>query len=381
MKKRKILNLITISILTLTLIITLTSCRRGFDPSQWRGVWVTNVDSKVLDSRESIEEAMAFLADKGFNVVMPVVWNDAWTLYPSKLMTAMFDREISPRFAGRDPLKELIDAAHANGLLVVAWFEYGFAASYKKNGGALLEKKPEWAAKDAEGNLLTKNGFEWMNGYMPEVQDFIISLVLEVVENYDVDGVQGDDRLPAQPIHGGYSDFTVDLYKSEHDGALPPGDHRDKEWQKWRGDKLNAFAKRLYDDVKAADPGVLVTWAPSVYPWCYDEYLQDWPAWIEGGYADAVIPQVYRYNREAYENTLTALDRIKKELKAYDTPILPGVLLNVGSYVMDNEFLDATIRMNREHGYDGEVFFFYEGLRKEGNRTANSIAPFYKDNK
>ena len=373
-----ILNLILI----LSLFLLITACQEDqLQPHDWRGVWITNVDSKVMDSKESIDEAMKFLADNGFNVVMPVVWNDAYTLYPSKIMKTMFDREISPRFANRDPLKELVEAAHANGLQVIAWFEYGFASSYKKNGGVLLEKKPEWAAKDRDGNLLTKNNFEWMNAYHPDVQDFILSLIMEVVENYDIDGIQGDDRLPAQPIHGGYSDYTVKLYKSEHEGNIPPDDYRDKEWQQWRGNKLNEFAKKVYDTVKAAKPCVLVTWAPSVYPWCYDEYLQDWPAWIEGGYADIVIPQVYRYDIDAYKKTLKDLAKDELNLKNTNTPIIPGVLLNVGSYLMPEDMLKETIEINREAGYNGEVFFFYEGLRKLDNRNAKVLTPLYKGSK
>ena len=331
------------------MIIALISCGKQVDPANWRGVWVTNVDSKVLDSKESIDEAMEFLAKNGFNVVMPVVWNDAYTLYPSKVMKETFGREISPRFAGRDPLKELIESAHKHDLQVIAWFEYGFASSYNKDGGELIKQKPEWAARDRNGKLLTKNKFEWMNAYMPEVQDFILSLIMEVVENYDIDGVQGDDRLPAQPIHGGYSDYTKKLYQSEHNGALPPNDYRDKDWQTWRGNKLNVFAKRIYDEVKTYNKNILVTWAPSIYPWCYDEYLQDWPQWIKSGAADAVIPQVYRYDLEAYENTLSAMDTIVKELASYNTPIIPGVLLNVGSYLMDDSVLQKTITINRAH--------------------------------
>ncbi|NES74064.1 MAG: tetratricopeptide repeat protein [Okeania sp. SIO2D1] len=45
-----------------------------------RGIWLTNVDSKVLHSRDNIAEAMDFLAETGFNVVFPVVWNKAFTL-------------------------------------------------------------------------------------------------------------------------------------------------------------------------------------------------------------------------------------------------------------------------------------------------------------
>lgn len=371
-----------LAIITVLLALTLgfTSCqsRKQNNPSEWRGVWITNVDSKVLDSKASIDEAMEFLAKNGCNVVMPVVWNDAYTLYPSKVMENTFNRKISPRFLGRDPLKELIEAAHRHDIQVIAWFEYGFSSSYNKEGGVLIKEKPEWAARDKDGNLLKKNNFEWMNAYMPNVQDFILSLIMEVVENYDIDGVQGDDRLPAQPIHGGYSDFTIQLYQSEHDGALPPDNYRDKNWQKWRGNKLNAFAKRIYDNVKAYDKKILVTWAPSIYPWCYDEYLQDWPQWVKDGAADVVIPQVYRYNLEAYENTLTAMDTIIRELKKYNTPIIPGVLLNVGSYLMNEDLLQQTIDVNRSHGYQGEIFFFYEGLRKESNRNADILKNIYK---
>ena len=36
--------------------------------------------------------------------------------------------------------------------------------------------------------------------------------------------------------------------------------------------------------------------APSIYPWSEEEYLQDWPTWMQKGYVDLVCPQVYRYN-------------------------------------------------------------------------------------
>ncbi len=53
---------------------------------EMRGVWLTNTDSEVLKSRQNIAEAMDFLAETGFNVVFPVVWNKAVTLYPSQTM-------------------------------------------------------------------------------------------------------------------------------------------------------------------------------------------------------------------------------------------------------------------------------------------------------
>jgi len=338
-----------------------------------RGVWLTNIDSQVLDSRANIAEAMQFLADHHFNIVYPVVWNDAKTLYPSALMDSLFGLPIDPRFAGRDPLAEVVEEAHQRGIAVVPWFEYGFSSSYRKDGGMILAKYPHWAARDREGKLLIKNGFEWMNAYHPEVQNLLLGLVLEVVRNYAVDGVQGDDRLPAQPIEGGYSEFTQKLYASEHGGKLPPWDYRDPQWQHWRGDKLNRFVKRLFEAVKAIKPQVLVTWSPSVYDWSYDEYLQDYPTWIREGHAELVHPQVYRYDLTAYQKTL--LSQCPDSLKIDPTRVrmYPGILMNVGSYIIDPGYLLQAIEFNRRNGYNGEVFFFYEGLRKNQNALADTL--------
>jgi uncharacterized lipoprotein YddW (UPF0748 family) len=94
--------------------------------------------------------------------------------------------------------------------------------------------------------LVVKNGFDWLNGFDPEVQNFMLSLIKEVINNYQVDGVQGDDRLPALPSIAGYEPYTIAVYKSEHDGKQPPADHLDPDWILWRANKLNDFMKRIY---------------------------------------------------------------------------------------------------------------------------------------
>ncbi|MDZ7269473.1 MAG: family 10 glycosylhydrolase [candidate division KSB1 bacterium] len=371
-------------VILLLMILSLTcrslSAQTVAMPVELRGVWLTNVDSEVLDSRARIEAAMHFLAEHHFNVVYPVVWNKAMTTYRSAVMDSLFGLAIDPRYGDRDPLQELSAAAHRHGLAVIPWFEFGFSASYQENGGHLLRRKPHWAERDRDGKLLTKNGFEWMNPYHPEVQEFMLALVLEVVRNYAVDGVQGDDRLPANPSEGGYSAFTDSLYRAEHHGAPPPRDAKDPAWLRWRADKLNAFAQRLYRAVKAVKPQAIVSWAPSVYPWSYEEYLQDWPAWIRGGYADAVHPQVYRYSFADYRRTLDEMAPQKIGLTPAQQRLLhPGILMNLGDYRMPVDYLLAALAYNRQQGYAGEVFFFYEGLRRNQDELADTLrATFYR---
>lgn len=325
-------------------------------------VWITGTASSVLQSRANIREAVALCAQNGIHHIFVVVWNQGRTLYPSQVMEQRFGVRIADAYKGRDPLQEMITEAHQKEIKVHAWFEYGFAASYNENGGLILQQKPEWSAKDAEGNLLKKNGFEWMNAFHPDVQDFMISLVTEVVENYDVDGVQGDDRMPAMPSTGGYDAYTVSFYKEQHGGVAPPSDYKDPEWVEWRVGLLTDFQGRLYRTVKEIKPDVLVSCAPSVHPWAKNEYLQDWPAWLDEGYADLVIPQVYRYDITAYQATLQQqLDFLKP---AHRAKFYPGVLLQNADYNPSTEFLQQMIDENRRQGIHGESFWFFEGLKK-----------------
>ncbi|MEH2108892.1 glycoside hydrolase family 10 protein [Nostoc sp.] len=336
-----------------------------------RGIWLTTTDSKVLRSKERIAEAMDFLAETGFNVVFPVVWNKAVTLYPSQTMQQTFGVEIDPMFVGRDPLEEVVIEARRVGLKVIPWFEYGFASSYNLNGGVLLQKKPEWAARDFNGNLLKKNGFEWLNALDPQVQEFLLNLVLEVANNYDVDGVQGDDRFPALPCEGGYDEVTVNRYRQEFD-RNPPQNPKDRQWLQWRADILTEYLARLYREVKAVNPNLLVAIAPNIHDWAFQEYLQDSPAWLKRGIVDMIQPQIYRRDFGSYSAIADKL--VNQQFTDATLPKLaPGILMKLGSYCISSEYLVQAIEYNRQLGIQGEVFFFYEGLRENNNTLAKVL--------
>ncbi len=331
------------------------------EPS-FAGTWVTNVASDALDSRANIIKTVATCKASGINNIFVVVWNQGRTLYNSDIMLSTFGEKIMPKFAGRDPLQEMIEEAHKEKIKVHAWFEYGFATSYSQNGGSIIQTKPSWAAKDSQGNLVTKNGFDWMNAFLPEVQDFMSSLVMEVVNKYDVDGVQGDDRMPALPSTAGYDTYTVNLYKAQHNGNSPPTDYKNTDWINWRADLLTDFLRRLYIQVKAKKPNVMVTSAPSVHPFGKDEYLQDWPTWLDKGYVDLVLPQNYRYDIAAYKATLA---QQLSYLKAKDKgKFFPGMLIQNASYNPSITFLTEMVNENRKNGISGESFWFFEGIKQ-----------------
>ncbi|HEY0678958.1 MAG TPA: family 10 glycosylhydrolase, partial [Chitinophagaceae bacterium] len=204
------------------------------DSTVIRGAWVTTTASTALGSRADIKATVSNFKAAGLNHIFVVVYNNARTVYPSTVMQNLIGIPIKEGFEGRDPLQELIEEAHAAKLKVHAWFEYGFSSSYSANGGLILQAKPDWASKNQNGALVVKNGFDWLNALHPEVQDFMISLIKEVVTKYNVDGIQGDDRLPAMPSEGGYDTYTVNLYKAENAGASPPANIKDAGWLQWR---------------------------------------------------------------------------------------------------------------------------------------------------
>jgi uncharacterized lipoprotein YddW (UPF0748 family) len=328
-----------------------------------RGVWIPTPDhTRFWDSPATMDAHFAELASAGFNTAFLVVWNQGRTLYPSPVMERLTGVKIDERMVARDPLQEASVAARKNGIALYAWFEFGFATDL--NGGKgkeIADKYPEWVSLNQDGRPVVKNGFRWLNALDPEVQDFMLSLVLEVVEKYDIVGIQGDDRLPAMPSEGGYNARTMEAFAAAHQG-MRPGNPKNLAWVQWRSDRLGDFLARLYREVKMRKPTMVVSLSPSVWPWARDEYLQDWPAWVRRGIVDTVSPQLYRKDIEAYERVLRAM--AEEQAPQFRERVFPGLLLNLGrEFRASPEYLRAMVAANRRHGIMGEVYFFNEGVR------------------
>ena len=340
-----------------------------------RGVWITNVDSDVLTTRAKIAEAMDHLVSRGFNTVFPVVYNGGFTLHPSDVMAATFGeaRRTHPSFGGRDVLDELIVEGHRVGLEVIPWFEYGFVSSFG-GPGHILTAKPQWAALGANGQQVVKNGFYWMDALNPEVQDFMSSLVLEVASRYDVDGIQGDDRMPAMAVEGGYTAVDRALYAADFGGASPPPFPTEQGFVRWKANRLTNYLGRLYRSVKAVDRNLTVSMSPSPFSFGYDEYLQDLPRWLDSAYVDVVHPQLYRYDIASYR---FEANKALTFTRPVDLPkFAPGILLKAGSQLNGPAYAVDAVRYNRSRGVSGEVFFFYEGLRARNQFVSDSLRKY-----
>ncbi|MGK7948505.1 MAG: glycoside hydrolase family 10 protein [Xenococcaceae cyanobacterium] len=341
-----------------------------------RGVWIANrPHSKVLESRQNIAEAMEFLQQMGFNLVCPVVWNRGYTLFPSEVMKNYDLPQIDPFYAQqqRNPLAEIIQEAHQRNIAVIPWFEYGFAASHLANGGHILQKYPEWAAIDCQGEILKQGALVWLNAFNSVVQKFILELVLEVATNYDVEGIQGCDRLPALPVTGGYDRATCLKYQADF-GKKPPQDPKNKQWIRWRASILTNFLAQLYTQVKAVKPELMVSLSPAVYPFCLNNLLQDTKTWVLRGIVDLIHPQIYRSSYSAYYREVK---KIEKTFSSFSkdrlTLFAPGIALKANNQVLKQEDLIKCIKLNQQMNFSGQIIFHYESLCQNQNKTVSAL--------
>jgi uncharacterized lipoprotein YddW (UPF0748 family) len=334
--------------------------------TQVRGVWLTNVASQALQSRTGILECVDLCKNIGINTIFVVVFNNAKTLFRSQVMKEYFGSEIDPVFGTRDPLEELLDIAKPQGIRVVAWFEYGFASVYgDPSGGAMIARYPNWASRDANGMITQKNNFYWVDPFNPDVQRFYRRLITEVVEKYpSLDGIQGDDRLPALPSNGGYNAAVTARYKKET-GMTASSNPTDNSWMQWRADKLTAFGNYIFKHIKSINSRLMVSMSPSPYNWSLQNYLQDWPAWVRNKQVDYIHPQLYRRDFAAYK---TECDKNYPNMNTIDNKEMrfsPGVLLGDGSGdAISATILSEILNYNRNLGLKGETFFYYERIRR-----------------
>jgi len=314
----------------------------------------------------------------------------------------------------RDMVQEAIAFGHARGMAVVPWFEFGFMAPanyelYRRHPDWFTQKRVEspllaprssgkpgaaaplmaldqaktrdlarekhradqWVAQvdeflpdDAliadpgiwmEGNVIPRR---WMNPFHPQVQKFQLELINDLVSNYEVDGFQFDDHL-GLPVDFGYDPYTINLYRAEHGGRVPPNNPQDAEWVAWRANKISDFLAEVYKLVKARRPNAVVSISPNPYPFAYVNYLQDWPAWVNRGIVDELVVQVYRsdQNRFMWEMNKPSIQAARRKI-----PVSIGVLSGLRAAPVRMDFIADQMAAVRDRAYAGMSFFFYESL-------------------
>lgn len=324
-------------------------------------------------SYNEVKRSIDLLAELNFNCLFVCAWAASKTAWDSDVLmsnSTWADKKAGNMYASYtggsgDALKDIIEVAHAKGIKVILWFEYGFmhAVGGVNWNDPVLKKHPDWLGIREDGAPCNYNDTDfYLNGYSSDVQQFMMDLMKEAVMRYpEVDGVQGDDRLPAMPRNAGYDSETKAAYLAET-GKTAPSDYNDKDWSRWRLDRLNAFAKRMHTELKGLRSSLIVCFAPNKYPWCESVLMQDWPGWLADGSADLLTVQCYvtaTYNEDVYD-TMTYV----KEKTSADI-FNPAMILKNGDNVMKADMLAEELQYNREIGTFGESQFWFDGLKEK----------------
>jgi uncharacterized lipoprotein YddW (UPF0748 family) len=205
-----------------------------------------------------------------------------------------------------DPLAYLVEKAHdtsegkayiqVHPLVLV----YRVLTTDTPPPGHVLDLHPEWTSENFNGDKFIVDRM-YMDQGIPEVQDYLINVFMEIVRNYDIDGFNLD-FIRYREQNCGYNPIAL-KYFQQFSGRSdrPPID--DPEWSSWRRSQVTNFVKRMYANILKVKPHVILT----IDGVCWEEpaleteinnfywnVFQNWPLWLENHYIDGVLGMAYR---------------------------------------------------------------------------------------
>lgn len=283
-----------------------------------RGVWVStvlNLDWPSPDARKlgddaarvqkSKDELVAILdkaQEMNMNAVFFQVSPEGDAFYKSDLVP--WSRYLTGTYGkdpGFDPLDFVIEEAHKRNIELHAWFNpYRVSMDVKEATVASLnveksvyKEHPDWI-KTSYNRFVVDPG-------IPEARSWVADRVLEVVRNYDVDGVHFDDYFYLEKYEGEMQD--TETYKKFNNGQFSNlGD--------WRRNNTYLLVKEVSQKIRAVKGWVKFGISPSGI-WGnkkdghsggsntnssytnYERCFADTRKWVLEELVDYIAPQIY----------------------------------------------------------------------------------------
>ena len=327
-------------------------------PGEFRAFWCHSAFGvQGLDWDEAIRR----LADNGFNAIIPnMLWGGA-AFYESKVLP------VASQVASRgDQIRQCLAACRKYGVQMHVWkVDWNLGSAAPKY---FVEKMRQM------GRLqVSSQGKEepWLCPSDPENQQLEIAAMVEVVRNYDVDGIHFDYiRYPdndhcfcagCKQRFQRVSGVTVTNWPEQvrADGPLR------QQWLDWRRGNITTVVKSASEQARAINPKIKLSAA--VFPnWAVDRdgVGQDWKLWCDKGYLDFVCPMDYTPSNNRFERLITQqLDWAGR------TPCYPGIGVSASSSHLGVDRVIDQINLARRHQTHGFVIFNY------GVKESNDLLP------
>jgi len=280
--------------------------------AEYRALWV-DVFHDGLRSPQEVDTMLASARRANLNAVFVQV---------RKACDAYYDSKVEPKNpavkSGFDPLAYLLRQARnpalGHRIEVHAWL-----VTYRakmpgdelwKSSAHVVQRHPEWLSRTVDGKLEDSfpdnRGRQMLDPGVPEVIDYNLEVVRDILSRYDVDGIHFDYfRYPDSNTPGnvwGYNPVAVERFNKLYGRKGKPAP-ADPQWGEFRRQQVEFMARKVYAHVRAWRPQVKVSAALIVYgspsdsfertdP--YKQVFQDWPRIAAGGWLDILMPMNYK---------------------------------------------------------------------------------------
>lgn len=276
-----------------------------------------------------------------------------------------------------DPLQFMIDEAHKRNMELHAWFNpYRALVNSKYNpnpANHVTRTRPDW--------LIHFDGKTYFDPGNPEARAYIIKVLMEVVEKYDIDGLHIDDYFYPYPVKGKVFNDATTYQKSGSGLSL----------EDWRRQNVNTFVQQLYKQIKKKKPWVKFGVSPFGI-WrnqnkdpegsatngtsCYDDLYSDVRLWMRQNWVDYMMPQLYWERGHRVADYTTLLDWWSRNQYQRDLVIGLGVYKMVGAtsgvWSSASEIL-GQIQDGRAKKVKGFAFYSQVSFEKIGSDLFNEL--------
>ncbi len=340
---------------------------------EFRGVWLSsvfNIDFPISATATPEAQRADFIRildlhrQMGINAVFVQIRPSADALYASTIepwsqwLTGAQGRAPSPAW---DPLIFMVEEAHKRGMELHAWFNPFRSVVSSSSGVAsnhISRTQPAW-------HLAYTNPYRLLNPGLPEVRAYILSVVMDVVKRYDIDGVHFDDYF--YPYEGTTTQ-DAETFRQYSRGIGNISD--------WRRDNVNLFVQAVSDSIRALKPfvkfgispfGIWRSGTPSgtsgldAYSVVYCDAL----AWLGARSVDYVVPQLYWKfgGGQDYAKLMPWWNAQARQSARHLYTGLGAYRLTDAAWTAED--ITRQVDFNRQQNGDGAVFFSSNSLTRD----------------
>ena len=290
---------------------------------EFRATWLATVSSIDWPKTKATSEANRLRQQKELTDILDkmVAGNmNAICMQVRALCDAMYQSSYEPWSAaltgtrgkdpGYDPLAFAVEEAHKRGLELHVWVNpFRASTSSLATSDPVWNNAGEWLIKyNNEGSFM---GYIIDPGY-PDARAYVIKVLMEIINRYDVDGIVMDDYFYA------YGGTTNEDQRSQalyyHPAQVTDMNNDGNTLDDWRRSNVDAVIKGVYDSIQLVKPWVKMgmgsggVWtvdakAATAYNITLPEGIRGADSythlycnpieWIKNGYVDYVNPQLY----------------------------------------------------------------------------------------